>query len=282
MAKFVLALLMCLGVIAALAAQTPSVASTSPSDACVAALREHSSQLDGELRARHFSATAPILDAVLSACTGDDPLTTAVRAARAEVAVRLGDYQHALDLENSIQQSPPTGRFEWLLLATHQHLGHSAEVNRLAQSLVAESGAALIRGGMTQVESFEAGGYHITAYQGVFHNGPFIRYFEFLMLPTAGGPPLSIAVTRDAVDVSAALGNANGEQTYFVDLYNCSMQAALEQFFSRTPVTYQRARASVDRFLARAAGPLPGGISNDNAVCDYSIDITPGLDRDGE
>jgi len=142
---------------------------------------------------------------------------------------------------------------------------------------VTESGDALVHGGMTQVETFDAGEYHVTAYQGLFNNGPFIRYFEFLMLPATGGPPLSIAVTRDAVDIEAALGGSNGEKTYFVDLYNCSMQAALEEFSSSTPVTYQRARASLDQFLAHPS-PLPGGISNDNPVCNFEMDITPGLD----
>ena len=60
---------------------------------------------------------------------------------------------------------------------------------------------------MTHVESFEAGGFAIESHQGQFNDGPFIRYFEFLMRPLAGGLPISLAISRDNLDLGLDEGH---------------------------------------------------------------------------
>jgi len=106
LAKLILAALMSVWVAGAAIAQTPaapgSTSTPEPSAPCVAAFHAQASELNTRLQAKQYSEASTLLDADLKVCLGNDPLTMAVRAMRAEVAVRLGDYQHALDLENSV------------------------------------------------------------------------------------------------------------------------------------------------------------------------------------
>jgi len=221
-------------------------------------------------RGEHLDVAATETDAIIAAC-GDDPRAGMPHIMRAELALRSGDAQRAADL---IPDPPPTFYAAWMAMEAHDELGHADRVSSIATVLERMSGEALTRAGMTQVESFDAGGYHVTSYQGRLEQGPFIRFFYFLMQPVAGGMPVSIAISRDNIALEGS------DRTYFVDFYQCSGHYTMSQFESAETVPYARARQAVDTFLAHPdSGNAVSATVPHDGLCAFPQYITPGLDN---
>lgn len=224
-------------------------------------------------QAQRFRDAVPDLDAIIAAC-GDDPTAAMAHFMRAEIALRSNDNQRALDVLAAVQTpGPPLGSYPvWMKLQALQRLGRTDDVTQLATTLLAASDAAMTRPdfGMQRVESFETADYAITGYQGRFNQGPFVRYFEFLMRPKAGGLPLSIALSRDA----AALDQ---EKDYFIDLYECSGHYTLDTVSAaHGDLTYAEARRAVERSIADRHAV--SSTQSPNGLCVFTRFITPGLD----
>ncbi|MES1198467.1 MAG: hypothetical protein ABUS48_00605 [Pseudomonadota bacterium] len=223
-------------------------------------------------QAQRFDLAIPELDLVITQC-GDDPSATTSHAMRAQIALIQNDNQHALDTLGDIAApGAPLGSYGvWLKLQALIRLHRDAEVSELAHTLLAASDAAITASGfgMQKVESFDSNGYSITSYQGQFNQGPFVRYYEFLMLPDAGGLPLSIVLSKDA---SAAAR----ETDYFVDLYECSGHYTLDVVTPHGAMTYAQARAGIERALSDRHAV--SATTSRNGLCIFTPYITPGLD----
>jgi hypothetical protein len=239
-------------------------------DACLTAAQAHWDGAMQHYRAHEVPQAIADVDPVVTAC-GDDPRAAVPRLLRADLALRSNEPQRALDMLESGPPQPNNGLVRWTRMTAHAQLHHDEQVNALAQSLVADSGAALERQGLRHVETFEASGYSIAGYEGQLNQGSFIRYAIFLIRPLAGGMPLSIAISRDAFDLP-------GPVSYFSDFYFCAGHATLEQFESARPPNYRRARAALDSWVAHQDGNAVSAFTESDGVCAFPSYITPGLD----
>jgi len=223
-------------------------------------------------QAQRFDLATPDLDMIISTC-GDDPSAAMAHGMRAEIALRSNENQRALEiLQNITAPGPPLGSYGvWLKLQALIRLHRDNDVAALTTTLLAASDAAMTAPGfgMQKVESFDSNGYSITAYQGQFTQGSFIRYFEFLMRPDAGGLPLTIALSKDAA-VAAQ------EPYYFVDLYECSGHYTLGNVPQSGAMTYAQARSALEHALVNRQAIT--GISSRTGLCIFTPYITPGLD----
>jgi len=240
---------------------------SSNNDACSTGAQAHWAAAVQHYRANEFPQAATETDAIVAAC-GDDARAETPRMMRAELALRASEPQRALDLLES-GPSQRSNYSRWLRIDAR--LSHADQVNALAQSLIADSGAALERAGLRHVETFEAGGYSIAGYEGRLNQGSFIRFEFFLIRPLAGGLPISIAVSRDNFDLG-------GPPAYFVDLYICAGHVTLDEFSSNRPPDYRRARAAVDAWVTSQGANAISATTPHTGMCAFTQYITPGLE----
>ncbi len=227
-------------------------------------------------RSRDMPKAKAAADAIIAGC-GDSPLATIARTMRAEIAVTEGDHDGALALLGSQPrpEAAPAGPYTSLIaLRAWQGKKDASrfadERTRLLEGSAKGLGAPGNAFKSRLIETFDTNGVRVSAFETDFADGPFRRYFVFLLAPDeAFAMPGTIMLSADG-----AAGLLGGGPVYFVDEYGCWGHATLEVIEKRKP-DYKAMKA---RVMARLAGKLqPTSSIEPGGVCAFSGYVSPGF-----
>lgn len=236
---------------------------------------------------QRMTEAATEADHIISVC-GEDPLSHYPRVMRAEIALGQNDATMAITVLGPVPRPAPAPigtHGAWLYLRALQAAGRGEDLTRESATLVAASEAALVAAPINaeRIESFEMGGYRVTAFRLRLQQGAFLRRYYFLLAPTGADLPRSIAITENLM-ISQMEPNAR-EKMFAVDEYFCAGHATLDWLSVRRrgqdPVpTYEVARAAVEQRLSAPPNPVSAFIPGESASCAFPTYITPGLDAE--
>ncbi len=243
------------------------------------------------LKAKDDATAKGKLDGIVANC-GSSPASYIARSIRADLALKDKDYDQALKLLEPVPRparKPIGARSSWTamqaLAGKGDVAGFQAERARLLaavdQALTAQAGPFQGR----KLESFQAGGAQVTAYQARVPQGPFLRLTEFIIVPP--GPlalPRSVMLTEDAnarqlMQATAAAAAAPD----FVDQYDCNQHVTLKMLPAPggQPPAYADVKALVVSFLQGSGGGVssmaPG--ADNMSACHWPQYVTPGLEN---
>lgn len=234
---------------------------------------------------QRMSEAAAEVDRIILVC-GEDPLSHYPRVMRAEIALGQNDAAMAIAVLGPVPRPAPAPigtHGAWLYLRALQAAGRGEDLTRESAALVAASEAALVAAPINaeRIESFEMGGYRVTALRLRLQQGAFLRRYFFLLAPMGADLPRSIAITENLM-ISQMDPNSR-DKAFAVDEYFCAGHATLDWLSVRRrgedpAPAYEVARAAVERRLGGPPDPVSAFVPGEGASCAFPSYITPGLD----
>jgi hypothetical protein len=237
-------------------------------------------------QAQRYADAVTETESIVNAC-GADARTPFPRTLRAEIALMQNEPQIAVAMLAPLRVPAPRplGSYpSWLYLQALEAVGDTETLAREREALIAASDRALTDPegiGGERIESFELGGYRVSAYRLRLQHDAFLRRYYFLLAPTGAGLPRSIAITDD--QMVALLEPDSREKSFAVDEYYCGGHATLDWLHvpkrGRDPLpSYEVVRAAIVRRLSGDADPV-SSTTPAGHTCSFTKYITPGLDE---
>lgn len=224
------------------------------------------------LESGDFASGAAAMDPVIAACTGN-PQAEPLHVLRAELAVRLTDFQRARDLMAPIPR-PSERSFgivgAWTALRAAFGLGDAAAIDEERRRLLLAVEDGLVRGGARLRERVETPGGSVAIYETDLLQEAFRRRYIALYDRT-GDLPITATLTLNTM-VELMFPEQPGD-AYLVDGYYCAGHATLDQLHAETGELppYESFRSRALRFFA---SPPPDEMAP-GAECAFQAFITP-------
>lgn len=224
-----------------------------------------------------MAGAKPFLDAIVAACP-TAKLAEGPRVMRAEIAAAQKDYAGALrvlgDMDRPMANAlGPLPSF--IALRATAELKDAAGYSRERQRLVDGIEQRLTNPSAPKaklLERFSLDGNRVSAFEGEYQNGPFVRHITFLIQASEPFSPLRTVMLTTS-PASALLG---GPPVFILDEYTCGLHATLEIISGPKP-TYDVVRKKLEHRLAEGStSPAEGA---DGELCGFSSYVAPGFDR---
>ena len=234
-----------------------------------------------------LSLAKSIIIPVLS-CPPDNSAAYYAHVLRAEIAVREKDWVSARSTFNKVGFHPESKisvRAASFILQADAMTKNAKLFAADRAGIVAGNDAVLSSLG-GRIETFNAGGAAVTAYETPVTQGSLHRVLEFIIVPDdASSYPRSILLTddREAVTVEAELGQANsskkidGGHVWFIDAYDCSGHETLAIVPGTKQPVYEAVKVRVLQRLSGEKGSVSSLTVPDNGSCAALSWILPGL-----
>lgn len=203
--------------------------------ACAPSVVQPAVQAAAEALKRKDVAAAKAAIAPAAACPVRDGPSYAAHVLGADVASRAGDWATVRNLLDGVRILPEAGigaHTEFLRLTADQGLGDAAAFARDRTAMLAANDRGLAAAGR-RVETFQAGGAQVSAYEATVDQGSFHRVLEFVIAPDAPfAYPASILLTDDQGAIGLfplpkSQGSGEAAHAWFLDLYTCSSHSTL-------------------------------------------------------
>ncbi|MFN3514627.1 MAG: tetratricopeptide repeat protein [Phenylobacterium sp.] len=229
--------------------------------------------------AQRFDEAKTLLDGLIATCPST-PILPYAQTMRAEIALYEEDYDSALKALEDVQR-PQSGSLGPLpnfialrsLAAKEDAEGYDLEARRLFHAVELRLTDPMGPVKAKLVERFSVGKFEVTAIEGDYKNGSFIRKMTFLIKSSEPFAPLETVMLTQNPTVDLI---GSSPRKYFVDQYTCNRHVTVT--LTPTNVTYKQVRATVEGWLAGRQD----GVSATEAggVCAFKNYVAPGWSSD--
>lgn len=219
-----------------------------------------------------------VTEAILVACP-TAPLIAGPRVMRADIADKELDHDGALAALQGVERPSAAAMGtlpSFIALRSWQGKqdaeGFAQERRRLADGVEKQLTDPDGRVKARLIEHFEIGDMTVSAIEGDYRNGDFVRHTTFVVQSSKPFAPLrTIMLTTSPA--SALLG---GSKVYFLDEYSCARHVTLEVIPRRKP-KYRALRSRVEAHLSGSATGVSSTEAGDQG-CAFANYVAPGYE----